>query len=623
MSSPINNSSSSSTTGTTSIDTFTTVVINNEVTSSSQDSTSSAASSTTTVASTNADPTHPRLVASDQNITSAEMYALIAGTLSKARKEQIASNQQDDSKFALTINTTTSTLSPPSDLTTPVTGSNPSSSSTTPSSGNTTPTTATPITITTLAVNIDITTPLNNVIAEKLKRKFANLPPLKNHDANQVAINTYIQRIITGANTYGAAPAQNYLSLPGSHTALNLDPKAVHLAQAVSSSEYIMGLVNSGNISTFFEQNIYPNDLKAAKEAAGIMGSVLLETTLNQIASALKMPGYANQVLLQAQLVQNENALLTDPAKLKLISDQLTQTQSGLGGLTAAQSAIQLTESLKKVSSQAPFASHSALLTALDKQFQKDFSTHSSADNSSLALETANSLARGALTNPTLSFYNPPNFSSQNINLATVQSTIGNAIEQNFLDSDAAIRLSSKENEQLHAILVDIQSKDLASEQGVRQSIHDQLLKAFPNLTTNQANHIAAAADLGISQTGPLYQLNDTSLINPLAFADAIRTGYQATTHINPSSAFGQAIDHVSGLTTGHDTTSMIALLNQSYADSSENNHSYLNLTPQQQAESQTARFYEPGAQLVMEWGKVMHGGAENKKDQKTIDVPV
>jgi hypothetical protein len=120
-----------------------------------------------------------------------------------------------------------------------------------------------------------------------------------------------------------------------------------------------------------------------------------------------------------------------------------------------------------------------------------------------------------------------------------------------------------------------------------------------------------------------LYAAGSAQTIQPNAFDASIRNAYQAQVHASPNSQFGQAIDHVSGLTTGFDGTNMIAQINSNYYDSSDDNRSYLDQTPQRQVEYQNQRLYDPGAQLVLEWGKTINGGTVNPSAKKTIDVSV
>ncbi len=586
-----------------------------KVSGQTQDTSSSSGGGGGKVSSSKANAAHPDLKeVDDNNMSSAQMYAMSIFWGEKALKERIKGdiNQQ---QYQLTLALQTQTVSDQGDQAPAPAG--PQAKSKSSNQNPNAPTDPTEQVVASAAVQT-AQTAVGDVILQHLKKM--NIPPLIPITAAKAAINAYLYRVITAANFQGVGPAQVFLTIPGSTKAQNLNTNSVNAAEAVGFSEYIQGLVNSGNVETFVKDNIYPNNSQAAKEFAATMNSTLLELANYQTGEGLGLPGYGKQVQLQAKLVRDENSILTDPSQAQQIA-QSVAVNNVLPGLDSGTISSKTQKAINAVMSSGPYLTRADLQQKLEDEFQKEFSSDPSLAHS-LAVDTENTAATLALGSAQ-NTYVPPAFDISLVNAQTVQSSIISAMQRDFAASDAAIRLSAKEDQKVKDIVQDTLTKDLNSEQAVRDELKQQLLANFSNLTEEQADDIASSASLGLPTSGPLYAAGSAQTIQPNAFNSSIRNAYQAQVHASPNSQFGQAIDHVSGLTTGYDGTNMIAQINSNYYDSSDDNRSYLDQTPQRQVEYQNQRLYDPGAQLVREWGKVINGGTENPSAKKTIDVSV
>ncbi len=586
------------------------------------------------------DASKPVLDMDVDHMTSSQMYAMSIFWGEKDRKEREVA-EQDQTKYTLTIGLKVGMIGPNTTSSVQISGqpgsqenaaptvqnkSDPSGATTTTvtaqvGQGTATLTTTTdPATFVTQTTQIQTAeTVISNTILDKLKRKSLNIPPLPNIDAARAALNAYIYRVITAANVHGIGPAETYLSLPGTTTSLNLNSNSVSAAEAVGFSEYVMGLVKSGDIQTFAEENIYPNDPKAAKTFAALMSSVLLDTSLQQAGGALGMQGYGQQVELQAKIVRDQNTLLQEPDAVKQLAQEVAVKNVLPGGPSENDLASRIEKTINSVMSTAPYLTRADLQQKLEESFQQEFSGDPTlAHNLALDVDQSSALL-AAEQNGTL--FSPAPFNQSDINVQSTQDSIMSAMQRDFAASDAAIRLSAKAEQKVHDLLQDVLNKQWNNEQNVRDAIKDQLLANFSNMTGAQADDIVASANFGIGHSGPLYDVNGNQVISPSSFNGLVQTGYQDSVHAAPSSPFGEAIDHVSGIKTGYDDTNMIGLINSSYYDIPDNQRSYLNLTPQQQIQLQNMRLYDPGAQLVMEAGKILNGGTEHTNAKKTIDV--
>lgn len=573
-----------------------------KTTSSSSDSVSSGGGNSGT--QINPSPGTPVLSGSVP-LSSAKMWELIMIALDQGHKQSITSDQQND-QYKLSTNLNVSTVATTYVVPDPQ------------DSGK-----VTSITVNTSELNLQtkaeeiLEANLGDVIFKGFKQTYAQSSPLS-IDAAKAAITSYVDLAITAALWKGATTAESLLNLPGTVNNINLNPTAVGAAETVGFSQYIMGLVNSGDVQNF-AQMLLPDDPKAASAFAALLSGALLEFALNQTSSGLGLPGLAEQVDFQAQTVRTENKLLANPLDVALISGQVAILSTEAGGSPIVDLESLVARGISAAMEKGPFLTRDDLQTELKTQFALLLP-----DNPLLANQLAENVESSTLAMALAgtALYSPT-FDISKVNVQLVEDSIIQTMQRDFAASDEAIRLSAKQQQKIHDIVTDVLNKDLTSEQAVRDEIKEQLLSFFEDLSQEQASNAAAGISFGLAHGGPLYAGNTATSIAPSSFQLQLQTAYQDQVHISPTSDFGAAIDNVGGLTTEDATSSMIALINTSYyaagnpIDKPAVN--YLNLSGQDLIDFQNSKIGNSGAQIVMMFGEVLNGGTTYKNTQPPL----
>jgi hypothetical protein len=474
------------------------------------------------------------------------------------------------------------------------------------------------VTIQVLRSEITTTSTLENTLAAALtavaKKQFQVVNPLATpaqlaafESAIQKYINTYANQLANTASASSLGPSELFLKIP-SVNALNLNSSSVNAATAVSFAEYIIGLVNSGDLKTFANSYIFPDDPASAKTFAANANSALLDIALEQVGTALNIPNLGQQVLLQAQLVRDENDILKDPAVSQSIVSQVVDNQQ-LKNLSAADLTTKLTAAIDQTNSQGPYLTREDLQAALASNLQTAFP-----ENPNLATQLATQLETATLDQALSSqsgSYSLPGINPGDIDLQTAESSIALAVQQSFIDSDREVRQAKLDDVAAKQIIADVAQKQYTNELAVRSDIQSQLLDNIPdleNLEPNQAANIAASVNLGIPPTGPLYTPGDQTLITPQVYSQAVQASIQSNAHTPPQSDFGQAIQHVAGTSVGYDNTSMVALVNKNVYDANLQTRSYLDLPASEQEAVRQTDLLDPAKKLVNQWGSVVNG---------------
>lgn len=584
---------------------------------------------------------NPQLPPDSSHMTSAQMYSLGMMVMDRARRQRIETEAADAKKYQLTLGLKLGivTTSPDSPNTPgiPTTGNDAGDTSSTTSSTNTssttdasaskeakTSTTTSPQNVSVqelrlgIAQFITLESTLANALYITAKKQYKNSNPLATPEqlaalaqAVKQFVDTYIHSLISAGNANALGPSLLYLKTPGIN-ALNLDSQAAEAATAVSFSEYVMGLIDSGDIDKFASTYLFPQDPVAAKAFAGHVSSILLDIGLEQVATALNLQGLSQQVEAQAKLVRDENSVLSHPINLQGIVQQIALQNAQTSGLSESELENKSNKALELAISKGPFLTHQDLFTTLQTSFESQFPT-----NQDLARQLANQFvfsvldeAMGKQKYP----FPPLPINPDNINFATLQSSILRSLQDDFIKADKEVREAKKEHDAAAAIVADVVKKHYNHELAVRHDIELQLIDKL-HLTPDQAAYVAAKADLGIAHAGPLYVRGDNHILSPDDFALNVRIGYQANVHASPNLDFGKAIEHVTGVSTGFDGTNMIALINQNYYRAPEETRSFLNLPAAEQVKVQQQRLYDPAAQLVLSWGSIINGVSGPKPD--------
>lgn len=605
------------------------------------DTTSSAGATTQGIPQgTSANAGTPQLSPDSANMTSAQMYSLGMMVMDKARRQRIKSDAADAMKYQLTLGlklgVVDTTPDVPKGPTLPGKTQNDSSSKTNTSVSSTDSTSTTQTTQTTDTTTSSTQTPppvISNVSVKELRMGIAQLITLestlanalyiaakKQHkDANPLAspeqltafetavkqfIDSYVHTLVTAGNANALGPSALYIKIPGVN-ALNTDSKIADAATAVTFSEYLMGLVHSGDIDKFASTYVFPQDPVAAKAFASNVGSILLDIGLEQVGTALNLQGLSQQVEAQAKLVRDENLVLENSVTLKGIVQQVALNNAQTSGLSQSDLETKSNKALELAISKGPFMTHQELFTTLKTSFENQFPTNQDLANL-LANQIGSSVLDEALGKQKYPFPPLP-INPDNINFTVLQTSILNKLQSDFIKTDKEVREAKKESDAVKAIVAEVVKKHYDNELAVRHDIALQLLSKI-EMSPDQAADIAAKADLGIKHAGPLYVRGDNHVYPPNAFALNLQIGYQATVHASPTSDFGKAIEHVAGVAPGFDGTDMVALINQNYYRAPSESRSYLNLPASEQIKVQQQRLYDPGAQLVKEWAAVMNG---------------
>lgn len=603
----------------------------------------------------NADPSNPMLTLDSNNMTSAQMYAMGITIMDQARKQRLRTEAEADAiQYQLTwglrmgISDTTVTV-PPTNSKSSGSGSTNSTNSSLNASANATAdgsaqtqsaSTQTSTQSTTTKTNtasdsphnvtiqtldseiaglITLQTTLSSALEQVAKKQNVAANPLS-PNAEQEAFNStvkqfidaYVHNLVAAGNLNALGPAELFLKVPGLN-ALDLDSKTVGAATAVGFSEYVMGLVNSGDIDKFASSYIFPNDPASAKAFSANVSSILLDFSLEQVGTALNMQGLTDQVEAQAKLVRDQSDILSDPAKLQPILEAIAQNNAQTSGISAKQIEATSSQAVQDVMSKGPYNTTQDLLTALQSGLKA-----SAALNKALAEDLANQIFNSSLDEAIgkRKYPFPPlPITPGNINFVMLQTSIQNTMERDFSKSDREVRQAKKDQDAVKSIVADVVQKQYKNELDVRNDIKNQLLDKIPDITDEQAADIAAHADLGIKHNGPLYNRGDDNILPPDVFNQNIQIGYQSIVHAAPDSDFGKAIEHVTGLQTGFDGTNMISLINQNYQKGNTETRSYLNLPASEQVKVQQQRIFDPGAQLVLAWGSVINGISGTDKD--------
>ncbi len=637
-------------------------IVGSKDSSSAKDSTSSAKEDNADNAHFVADPGRPKLL-NPGNITDAEMFEAINLSLDKDRRTrrrteseamqmqlQQAMTWQEESQTVTISNNNNNNSNSPSQ-----TGS--TSSTTSSSSSSTSNTTSTPNTSTTSTNNTSITPPNNTppntstttATITQLKLETGALMNLeaalqvptdntlkaRHHRPSDLMdqLQAYVHSALTSGLIMVVPTAVGLLGDP--KLGLNTDNKSVEAATAVSYQNFALKWANSGDIQNFVNNYINSpqaqafatqqsphnpaaalNDLKVTLSTT--LPSAVINSALEMTGKALGMPGYANQVRLQATLVRNENTVLTNPTHVSSIAENVAIRNAGIDGFSENQlqklSAKAIHDTMfDKQGKPVEYLTHDDLVAALTTNFAVALPSNNLLA-SNLANDVADNTVEVAIGKNGVSV---PSFDNLNFNVAKFQGNLATAISQEFEKSDEIIHAFTIAKEVADAIREQIDANEFRNEQAVRDFIKTQLINADSNITAQQASNIAAAVNIGGPQlNNPLFDPNNTGILKPNDFALALQMGYQDTLQVSPSSIFGDYINFVSGASGVAGNNSPIALINQAWYQADELTRSYLNPTAEDAAKFQQLTLGDPAA-AVKEWG-IQHN---NKIKSSKIDI--
>jgi hypothetical protein len=581
------------------------------------DTTSTASLAGQTVSFIGIDAGKPKLV-NPNNMTDAQMIELIGNALAKSNRQRIVTAaSQSQFQMQSSFQTTSIAVAPPPDsssssskssstdstASTETSSTNQSSQSSQSSSTQSSSSNAASNTVLVGVTKsyMALTTTLSDAINERLDKKLKKRLPHQTMNQVQEFLNSMVQN----AQVALIVPALAELGKVGK-TNFRTDVGAVDTATAVQFGIQMQNAIASGDVKAF-ANSILPQDPLAAKQLAAVMETVLVDAANVQTGSALNLPGFANQVGLQAQVVRDQQTAYSSNL------DQVTANtvnQLVLNGTIPADQQVSMEASVKAAlqatTSGGPYTTRTDLMAALEASFTKQFPDN--ATLVSLLVSTADQQSFSIATDGKSVYL--PTFNADNINIAKTQDSLKQAILQAFAKSQEEVNAAAKAKAIVDEVLASDRLSRYNSEQDVRDAIKSALQTELSaeEITSEQADAIAAGTDLGIppDPANPLYNGSGTTVIAPWSYSGAVQTAYQDTVHIAPSSDLGEDLNQIAGVAPGLTGLSSTQLLNEAYAAADSSTRSYLNLTPDEAAQVARNQLTDP-AKVIQNLGDFLN----------------
>lgn len=414
-----------------------------------------------------------------------------------------------------------------------------------------------------------------------------------------VFVEGYQTKVLNPEGRVLLLPTLSLLGTPGKIDSYDISQARADIASAVAYSEYIQGVVNSGDIKDFATTAV-PNDESARVQFSAVMEGQVLNESVNQVGIALGMNGLGTQVKLQTGLTRDAISAIGDAGKRDVIINGVDlEGIASQGEMSVDDLRTTLGAGLADFSAGAKVYTREGLTSALQGVFQSRFS--SSDIVNSVVQGVVNSGYNSVLPN---SVY-PITFNAADINTQkTINSTTA-AILKNWGDNIQQIAAENRAADIVRsAFHVDLLSRYKNGEQ-VREAIKAGLQDQFPDMDAGIAGTIANSVDLGLPKTGALYDANNRLVMHPDDFASEFRNQYQSL-GIPSDTPFGQAIEHSVGLSNPPDQTSYTGLMNHAYEVADNESRAYLDPGTTAGETTRQQRLYDPGYQLVMQWSPFM-----------------
>jgi hypothetical protein len=398
----------------------------------------------------------------------------------------------------------------------------------------------------------------------------------------------------------------------------NTSLKTADIAVKVAHADQLNELVSSGAIKNLANQ-LFPTDPSSAKAFTKETQSLFLELALEQTGTALKLPGYKAQVFAQAKAVRDTQNNLADPTQVSKIVANLQSTSQE--GVSKPADAVKATQAIEEALTNGPFNTRAELQIALKQAFRNQFQELPESSTTSLALNAEKSALDAVLKN---SSSQQLAFNAAFIDVPQTEDSIKNAILKEFRESDEAIHAAATAEALTKEIFTsDLQSRYKSAEQ-IRTSIKEALPHYFDDLPKTRAESIVARVDLGIPQNSPLQHVGLSSgTLSPNEFKDQLHEVVTNQTNFPPFSELHHFVDRVSGLENRYDGSNMIALINESHRTERTQTPSYLNLDAQTALKEHQKQILDPAGSVVLSWASMMNGMPQPEKNQKTIYGPI
>lgn len=481
------------------------------------------------------------------------------------------------------------------------------------SKGNTQTQTVT-TTVTTTVVQNNVLGRIADTLSDDIFQELRKHSRAKGHSLTLNQMQAFVQQALTSGALLSIMPALDLLQVKGNPPSFLTDPNAASAATAVSFANIIS---QSGPAFQAFADKVFPNDPQKASELATAAQTAFTGLALQQIGSALNLPGLGKQVVAQANVVQNENTVLQAPSFARTTVPKLTTTVVQATGLTKTEAQKLINKALEQVASEGDFNTRQEILTALQNAFKKVFPNQPqlieqlAAQAETDALEAALSSSGGVYA---------LQFNPLKLNVATLSDDIKNSILKEFADSEHDLHIEEVAADIATQIKQAALNGQLKSEQAVRDAIQSQLIAA--GFTAGEAAQIASNVDLGLPAPEPLVNPNSGGVLSPSDFAASINNALLAN-NIPPDSALGKALLSSLGVSDTPSSTNMIGLINEGHKSEQTKGLNFLLLDPALQGIQQELNFLNPGTQIVLAWGSVMNGTPDRENYKRTSNNTV
>ena len=473
---------------------------------------------------------------------------------------------------------------------------------------------------------------LLDAVEEPLKKRFHHKLPSGLMDQLQA----FIQSALSSGILLVLMPAIGLLGDP--KLGLREDDKSVQAATAVSYQNFVLKWVNSGSMNTFVNNYIssdqaqndanqlFPNDPVAAqnylRELKGMLNTALPSAVINSAfemtGKALGLPGYANQMRMQAELVRKENTTLEDPGKRAQIAQNVALRNAGIDNFDEKRLSSKISKAIEQATIKdgkpVQFLTHDDLVEALEQSFAKLFFNNPQLAKT-LAHDVADQTVDIAIGNDRVIL---PSYTELSIDYEKFQKSLVTNMQKELQKNNQTIAASVATNI-ADRVLSDENMSKYHNAQDIRNEISRELM-LVSNISREQAETIAAAVWVGDPQrSNPLYDpSNKTGIMTPSDFSLALKITYQDNFQVSPNSPFGNYINFVSGIDGVAGDISPVASLNHIFYHGDVTTRSYLNPTAEDSAKFQQLSLGDPAA-AVKEWGIQ----SNNQHRSVRVDIPM
>ncbi|MCE5317571.1 MAG: hypothetical protein LLG04_09475 [Parachlamydia sp.] len=473
----------------------------------------------------------------------------------------------------------------------------------------------------TVTTTVTTTTVQNNVlgrIADTLTDDIFDV--IKKHSRNKGQslsmnqIQAFVQQALTSGALLSIMPALDLLQINGNQPSFLTDTSAAGAATAVSFANLIS---RSGAAFETFANKILPNNSELAAELASAAKEAFTGLALQQLGTALNLPGLGKQVVAQAAVVRKENSLLQTASFTRTLVPKLSATIVQTTSLSNPQAQKLINKVLDQVASEGDFNTRQEILTALQNAFKKAFPDQPQLAEQLAAQVEADTLQVALSTSGGVYSLQ---FNPLKLDVATLSDNIKNSILKEFADSERELHAQEVADDiatQIKKAAVDGQLK---SAQAVRDAIQSQLITA--GYTAGEASQIASQVDLGLPPPEPLVDPNSRGVLSPSDFSASVNNALLAN-NISPDSSLGQSIISSLGVSDHPASTDMIGMINADHRTDQTRTPNYLLLEPSQQGILQELNFLDPSKQIVLAWSSVMNGTPDRENYKRTSNNTV